>query len=159
MPTLHPFWIILFDILAWLIIHLGTAWLTVRMPNRWFDRDTGLYRIRAWEKNGRFWQRTLRVRSWKDRLPDGAALMRRGYPKKRLADLSPENLTVFIRETRRAELTHLLALAPVGLFFLWNPPLAAWINVLYALVLNVPCLIAQRFNRPRLMRALGQPRQ
>jgi hypothetical protein len=31
--------------------------------------------------------------------------------------------------------------------------------VAYAVVANVPCLVVQRFNRGRILRILGRPRQ
>jgi hypothetical protein len=40
------------------------------------------------------------------------------------------------------------------LFFLWNPPWAGWVMVVYATFANFPRIIAQRYNRIRLRRCL-----
>ncbi|NMC26795.1 MAG: hypothetical protein GYA42_01480 [Syntrophomonadaceae bacterium] len=75
-------WTILADFAAWFIIHMGSAILTLNLPDRLFDNDNYLYRSRNWEKAGEIWQNLFRVRAWKDSLPDGAAVLRKGFPKK-----------------------------------------------------------------------------
>lgn len=57
-------------------------------------------------------------------------------------------------ETQRAELTHWFLIPPAFLFFLWNPAWAGWVMVIYALVVNLPFIMIQRYNRPRLERVL-----
>ena len=61
-----------------------------------------------------------------------------------------ESIKRFILETRRAELTHWLSIVPAPLFFIWNPPWAGWLMVGYAVVVNAPFILIQRYNRPRL---------
>ncbi|MFQ3727347.1 hypothetical protein ABLV92_09075 [Staphylococcus equorum] len=57
----------------------------------------------------------------------------------------------FIIETRRAELVHILSIVPV-VIFLRATKMIKVINVIYVLLANVPCMIAQRYNRPKLER-------
>jgi glycosyl-4,4'-diaponeurosporenoate acyltransferase len=45
-----------------------------------------------------------------------------------------------------------MACAPV--FFLWNPWWSDLIIVAYALTANLPCILAQRYNRARFQRLL-----
>jgi glycosyl-4,4'-diaponeurosporenoate acyltransferase len=40
------------------------------------------------------------------------------------------------------------------LFFLWNPPWACLVMTTYALAANLPCILAQRYNRIAVNRAL-----
>lgn len=57
-------------------------------------------------------------------------------------------------ESRRAEPTHWLQVIWVPVFFLFNP---FWIGVImigYAPIVNLPCILVQRYNRPRLKRIL-----
>jgi glycosyl-4,4'-diaponeurosporenoate acyltransferase len=150
---------ILIDFAAWFVIHMGTGILPMNLPDRLFEHDSYLYRSRDWERSGEIWQTLLRVRAWKDRLPDGAALFKKGFPKKKLRGKDPAFLATFIRETRRAELTHWIAMPPALLFFLWNPPPVGWIMIVYALVVNTPCIIAQRYNRTRLQRVLKKAQE
>ncbi|MCR2806796.1 glycosyl-4,4'-diaponeurosporenoate acyltransferase [Paenibacillus soyae] len=140
---------LLLDIAAWFVIHLAVSVLALRLPARLFAEDSFLYRIRGWEDSGRLWQRLLRVKSWKHRIPDGTLILKKGYNKSRLSGTGKSDLLLFVRESRRAELTHWLSMAPAPLFFLWNPAWAGWLMVLYAVLFNAPIIVAQRFNRPR----------
>jgi glycosyl-4,4'-diaponeurosporenoate acyltransferase len=45
-------------------------------------------------------------------------------------------------------------MATVVLFLLWNPPVGVAVNVVYAIAANVPCILAQRYNRPRVLAIL-----
>jgi glycosyl-4,4'-diaponeurosporenoate acyltransferase len=142
------------DFAAWFVFHMAAALITLNMPDRWFDSDHWLYQTRNWERQGQIWHQLFRVRYWKERLPDGAQMIGRGYAKKRLRATHDEELARFVQESRRAELTHYLAMLPAPLFFLWNPAWAGWFMIGYALVANAPCIIAQRYNRPRFKKLL-----
>jgi glycosyl-4,4'-diaponeurosporenoate acyltransferase len=128
-----------------------------RMPPRWFARDNAVTRLRRWERDGRFWQETLRVRRWKDRVPDAGALFKGGQ-RKRTPTRDLDALARLAIETRRAEFVHLVVLVITPLFFLWNPLWLALVMVTYNLVANVPFVVIQRYNRPRLMRLLAMRR-
>ncbi|WP_404458907.1 glycosyl-4,4'-diaponeurosporenoate acyltransferase [Oceanobacillus kapialis] len=143
-------WIILLDIVAWAVFHMGISFLTLSMPEKWFASDGWLYRIKKWEREGRLWQDFFRVKSWKGLIPDGSSVMGAGYNKKELPGRDTTSLIQFITESRRAELTHWLSILPAGFFFIWNPLWASYIMVIYALLFNLPIIIAQRYNRGRL---------
>jgi glycosyl-4,4'-diaponeurosporenoate acyltransferase len=155
-PDLPPVWTILLNVAAWLAIHLGVSFLSSRLPLHLFHEEGWIYRTRRWERDGRFYQDALRIRAWKGLLPDGSALFRSGFRKKRLASLASEYLGTFVRETCRAELCHWLVLAVVPLFFLWNPWWVAVWMIPYAAATNLPCILAQRFNRPRFRAELAR---
>lgn len=135
------------------------AWSTVcgyvahRLPIRWLDEDTWLFRLRASERDGRVYDRVLRIKRWKDLLPEAGALFRGGFAKRRV-HRDREYLERFLVETRRAELAHwpILALGPT--FYAWMPWWLATAMLGYALVANVPCILVQRYNRARLERIL-----
>lgn len=57
----------------------------------------------------------------------------------------------FILETRRAELVHLLSIIPIIAFFKSSKSVKI-INLFYVIIANVPCVIVQRYNRPKLIR-------
>lgn len=57
-------------------------------------------------------------------------------------------------ETQRAEWTHWVSMLPAPLFFIWNPVWAGWLMILYALIANLPFIIIQRYNRPRLLKLI-----
>ena len=78
------------------------AWL----PGRCFAADTPLTRLRRFEYRGRWYDRRLRVRVWKDRLPEASAVFGRGFDKGRITGFGTAELERFVAETRRAEWVH-----------------------------------------------------
>ncbi len=147
-------WLVLVDILAWFILHLGIAWLMGQIPDTWFAGKERGFRPQSWEKEGEIWQDLFGVRQWKKYLPDGSMFLPSSYDQTNLQGSEEEHLEKFILETKRAELTHWLMIPPACLFFWWNPPWAGILMIIYALGLNLPLIIAQRYNRPRLKRIL-----
>lgn len=152
---LPDFWTILLDFIAWFAIHMGCAILALKLPDTYFNQ-TGLYKSFAWEADGLIWQRIFRVKRWKNYLPDGAAFFKKGFRKKQMQTASADYYQLFIRESRRAEFTHWLAMLPAPLFFLWNPVWVGFVMIAYAILANGPCIIAQRYNRPRFERLLAK---
>ena len=150
------FWTAVLDFTAWVIIHMGYAYLITMVPLRLFNPQKSIFRMCGWEKGGKIYQKLFRVKTWKKKLPDGAALFRKGFKKKRLKSRNPAYLERFLRETCRAELAHWMVLAAAPRFFLWNPLWAGYINVAYALIANIPCIITQRYNRPCFFRLLSK---
>ena len=135
----------------WAIVPLLFGWLSLMLPIRWFQPELPLWRARRWEQNGRFYERVFRIKSWKHLLPDGGALFKHhGYKKRNLTDYSEENLRRFLVESARGELMHWFAISPFWVFGLFAPGYVVWIMLAYALAVNLPCILAQRYNRPRV---------
>jgi len=147
-------WVVLLNVAGWPLIQVGLAWAFTRMPLAWFRPGVPW----RWEQQGRFYERGLAIKHWKDRLPDGARWFAGGFQKGTLARRDGEYLRRFIQETWRGELCHWAALAFVPIFFLWNPWWADLIIVIYAVAANVPCILAQRYNRLRFHRLLARKR-
>ncbi len=143
---------ILLDIAVWAIIHIGVSYLMMHIPLRLFDSEFWLYRQKKWEKDGKLYARIFKLRRWKKRLPDGAALFKKAFQKKHLKGLDDAYLGNFTRETCRAELTHWIMVLISPVFFIWNPWYVGTIMIAYALAVNLPCIITQRYNRIRLER-------
>ena len=135
------------------------VWSTVcgyvahRLPAQWLQRDSWLLRLHRTERSGRHYDRVLRIKRWKDLLPEAGGLFRGGFAKRRIRH-DRAYLEQFLVETRRAELAHwpILALGPT--FYAWMPWWLASAMLGYALAANVPCILVQRYNRARLERAL-----
>jgi len=148
-----PTWlVIVLNVAGWPVIQFSLAWLFTRMPVHWFNPAAG----RAWEQGGRIYERFFGIKRWKDWLPDAARWFGGGFAKGSLAGLDPDYLCRFIRETWRGELCHWFALGGTPLFFLWNPFWADLVMVAYGLAANLPCILAQRYNRLRLRRLLAR---
>lgn len=143
-------WIIALNVAGWPVIQFTLAWAFTRMPVEWFSPGPA----HAWEQNGRFYEIIFGIKYWKDWLPDAARWFGSGFSKGSLAGNDPEYLKRFIRETCRGELCHWAALAFAPAFFLWNPWWADLIMASYAVAANLPCILAQRYNRARFQRLL-----
>lgn len=148
--------LVLVNVVAWAVVHASTGYLVHRLSTRRFERDTWLTRPRRFERDGRLYVDVFRVKRWKHLLPEAGALFAGGFDKRRLTSRDDAYLSTYLRETRRAELGHWLAVAAVPLFFLWNPAWIGLIMVVYALAANGPCVISQRYNRSRLRRIAGR---
>lgn len=141
------------NIIVWLFFHLSISLGLLKFPYRWFGEShllNNLFEEKEFENAGKFWRQTFRVHKWKDLLPDGATVFNAGYKKKKLPKAKVESLELFIKETKRAELTHFILILPAPLFYLWNPVWAGNVMIVYALVVNIPFIIIQRYNRIRL---------
>ena len=153
MPLELPvFWIVVLNAAGWPVIQLGLAWLFMRLPEGWFQPPPTM----TWEHGGRIYERACAIKRWKDRLPDGARWFAGGFAKGTLAGSQHDYLNRFIRETWRGELCHWCALACTPVFFLWNPWWADAVMIVYAIAANLPCLLAQRYNRLRLRHLLAR---
>ncbi len=148
LPTI---WIVLLNALGWPVVQVGLAWAFTRMPAAWFNPGPAA----RWERSGAVYDRLFGIRGWKDLLPDGARWFGGGFAKGNLRGRGRAYLERFIRETWRGELCHWLALAFVPVFCLWNPWWGDLVIAAYALGANLPCILAQRYNRIRLARLLA----
>lgn len=97
----------------------------------------------------RFYEKVLHIRSWKDYVPSVGP-----FDKKDMKGDDAAYISMFILETVRAEVAHVLCISVTLLLLLYHrQPYSAFIPVFY-LVINIPCILIQRYNRPRLERVL-----
>ena len=146
---------VLVDIGAWGLVHGLTGYAAHKVPAGRLARDRWAFRARRWERDGDLYRRTLRIHRWKDRLPEAGATFRGGISKRHVPAGGQGGLARFVIETRRAELGHLLGAAAGPLFALWNPPAVAVVMVLYGVLVNLPFVAIQRYNRIRASRVLA----
>lgn len=150
-----PWWLILVANAAyWPVWTFGCGYLAHRQPPVRFDADGWLSRLRTFEADGRWYEQHLRIRAWKDVVPEAGALFGGGVSKRRLLGSDDASLAAFVRETRRAELAHWAGASGVVVPFLWNPIWAWPAHVLVASASNLPCIAVQRYTRGRLLRTL-----
>ncbi len=143
-------WTVVVDVAAWGVFHSATGYAAHRLGARRLARDGWLLRPRRWEDGGRFYRRRLRIHRWKDRLPEAGALFSGGISKSAVPSYDVAGLELFARETRRAELGHWWAMACGPLFLLWNRPVPAALLMGYGVVVNLPFIAVQRYNRQRI---------
>jgi glycosyl-4,4'-diaponeurosporenoate acyltransferase len=144
------------DIVAWGAVHAATGYAAHRLRDERLVRDGWGLRARHFESGGHWYRRRLRIHRWKDRVPEAGALFDGGISKRELPARDVAGLEVFVRETRRAELAHWWALWCSPIFVLWNPPLAAALLVAYGVLVNLPFIAIQRYNRFRTQALLAR---
>ena len=104
------------------------------------------------EKNGKFYE-TLKIKSWQNKIPDVSRMFSKIVPRKSLetAPVTAERLGVMINETCVAEITHvILSILGIALIFLWPGAGGIILFLVYVLLGNLPFIMIQRYNRPRL---------
>ena len=153
---MHP---LIKSILFMALAGLASQLLGSLLPRRIFHGDRPPFAPFGWEKNGKVYER-LHIRRWKDHVPDMSRIMKNMVKKKLPAGSSSAHMNLLVQETCVAELIHaLLIVAGLWLLHIW-PGIGGWIVYLvYALVGNLPFIIIQRYNRPRLVRLVEKTRK
>lgn len=150
--TFSTEWTIVLCFVLWTVINLSAAFICLHLPDKVFNPHSFFFRSHPFEKEGQIYEDVFKVKSWKKLLPDGGALWKkRGYKKRHIQDFSRENLERFLIEACRGELTHWLSILSFWVFGLFLPASSTWVMLIYALISNLPCIIAQRYNRPRFL--------
>ena len=122
------------------------------LPKRWLHPDKFPFRTYAWEE--KLWK-ALQIRKWQAKVPDMSRLFKKLMPAKALTQKTAQDLPIMIQETCVAELTHgLLCFAGLALLKIWRGPGGVILTVIYIVFGNLPFLLIQRYNRPRLQRLL-----
>ena len=123
-------------------------------PRRWISADHFPFKSFKFENGGRIYNR-INIMKWKTKLPDASMLITKLIPKfmpKKRLDQS-EQIPILIKETCVAETTHVLvSILGFGCVFLLEG-IGGWLISVAFLLINLPFIIIQRFNRPRLIAA------
>ena len=123
------------------------------LPKKWFHWNDIPYRTFPGEQEGKIYDR-LKIRKWKDVVPDMSKILPAVMPGRapKAAHGSKEEIELLLQETCVAELIHAaLCVAGVGCVFIWPGWQGVLLTVLNMLG-NIPFMIIQRYNRPRLCR-------
>ena len=122
------------------------------IPKKWLRPDKGLFRCFPFEKGGKIYEK-LGIRRWQNKVPDMSRILPFMMPAKKLDRDFEERLPDMICETCIAEIIHLL-LCFSGLYCLklWPGAGGFAVTAIYILFLNLPFVLIQRYNRPRLIR-------
>lgn len=143
--------------LFWLLAALLVGAVANLLPARWLASGERWLPPAAAQPRGRSAPAgPPGIRIWKHWIPDAGAALPGGVRKASLVRRDPAALRRLVLETRRAELVHWL-LWPAGLLtVMWLPPAGVLVNLIFATLFNLPCLLLQRFNRGRLRRCLAR---
>jgi glycosyl-4,4'-diaponeurosporenoate acyltransferase len=122
-------------------------------PRNWINENCFLFKSFKWEKEGKVYEK-LKIKKWKTKLPDASILLSRIipklYPTKRMKNSEKEKAIILVKESCVAEGTHKVV-SILGFFciYIWKSIGGLSVAVVFYLF-NVPFILIQRFNRPRL---------
>lgn len=152
---LVPEFIEQFLLFALIVVIIGAlAFLGGEMlPRKNFDYAAFPYKPFRWERDGQIYEKLL-IRKWKDRVPDMSKHVKTMFAKQIVSPRDPEYTRRLILETCVAELTHevLMLISPIFPHYMTGA-YADVAMLVYALG-NVPFILIQRYNRPRLIRLM-----
>ncbi|MBR3894236.1 MAG: hypothetical protein IKJ35_03710 [Clostridia bacterium] len=136
----------LYSVLYVAAIGIASHFIGEALPRRWFHYDKFPYRVWKWERGGKIYD-ALRIRAWKDRVPDMSRIMKDMVPKRVGKTPRAADVWRLVQETCVAEIVHvaLCLCAPVIWLFWGN-----WIGILLGgifVICNLPFIMIQRYNR------------
>ncbi len=123
------------------------------LPRKSFNYTAFPFRSFKWEKDGRIYQK-IGIQKWKDHLPDMSRYVKAMFAKKITSPRDPQYTHRLILETCVAELIHdvLILLSPIFRKYLIG--IYGDIAALLCVLGNLPFVLIQRYNRPRLVRLM-----
>ena len=133
------------------VIGILTHYVGESLPRCLFCECKFPYRTYIWEQDGKIYNR-LKIKKWKNHLPDMSRVMRDMLPKKISFDATSANVDALIKETCVDECVHYwLCVFSLGIYLIWK----TYVGVILALVFvfcNIPFIMIQRYNRPHLVK-------
>ncbi len=142
----------IWDCVLYLVIISIISFLVGRiLPKKWFRADLFPYRGYGFEKNGRIYMK-IGIHKWQSKIPDMSKILPFMMPKKKLSGENLEKMPRMIQETCVAEFIHGIN-AIAGFYCLKLCPGVGGVvlSIIYAVILNLPFVLVQRYNRPRLI--------
>ena len=138
----------------WYLIQISiVAFFVGRLlPKKWFCADKFPWKMWTFEKDGNFYDK-LKVRKWQNKVPDMSKILPFMMPAKKISPDTYVKMPRMIQETCVAEFIHgLNCIAGLYCLKLYPGVGGIIITLLYAVVFNIPYMLIQRYNRPRLIK-------
>lgn len=128
------------------------------LPRRSFNYKAFPYAPFKWEDNGRVYTK-LKIQFWKDKVPDMSQYIK-GTFRKRLGEFrSGDYLEELVLEMCVAEFVHFLLILASPVFLLFMEGVWGAIAMTAYALGNLPFIIIQRYNRPRLVMLMERQRR
>ena len=110
------------------------------------------YKLYPMENEGVVYKR-IGIHHWQNKVPDMSKVFPKLMPPKKMVSRDKNSLLRMIQETCTAELTHIV-LCLTGLYCikLWPGAGGTSLALLNIVLFNLPFILIQRYNRPRLVR-------
>jgi glycosyl-4,4'-diaponeurosporenoate acyltransferase len=143
------------NVMVWLVIAFGAGWYHRRATIDRLDHDGFFLRLREFEAGGDWYERHLRIKAWKGRVPETGG-RGGGMSKRHLPGRDRVALEQFAAECRRGERTHWTIAAAGPAFLLWNSSSDAIAIAIANAAGNTPFVAILRYNRARIVATLGR---
>lgn len=140
---------ILKDMVLWFALHMIVVYVCHKAPDSIYEKKDHWFRLLDLEDEGHFYDRIFRIKKWKDILPDGGQINTYGFEKNKIRK-DIEFVRKFYLETKRAEAIHWGGMMTSFLFLLVHPFPVSIVVLGFAWILDIPFIMIQRYNRPRL---------
>jgi len=139
---------LLYCVIYYIVLGVFSFLLGRILPKGWFNSRAFPYK--PWEQ--KLYQ-ALRVKQWQNTLPDMSRILPKLIPPKKMTADYGSRLPRMLQETCVAEFIHvLLSILGFGAVFIVGGAWGWIISIVYFLAGNLPYIIIQRYNRPRLLR-------
>lgn len=138
-----------------LIISIINTMISIKLPLSIFHCESWLFKARDWEKGGYIYQYYFGVKKWKNLLPELSDFFSFLFPKKQIKRYGADYLYRFSLETCRAELAHWCIIISSFAFMQWSSTRVSMLMVFIAVICNLPYIMIQRYNRPRILSILA----
>lgn len=117
-----------------------------------FSTDKGWFKSFSFEKSGRLYEK-LNIHKWQAKVPDMSKVFPRLMPPKNLSGDYTQRLPIMIHETCVAETTHIVvSILGLPCLRIWPGIGGVTVTTIFIVFLNIPYILIQRYNRPRLIR-------
>ena len=133
------------------VIGILSHYVGESLPRCIFSECKFPYRTYKWEQDGKIYNR-LKIKRWKNHLPDMSRVMRDMLPKRISFDATSANVDALIKETCVAECVHYwLCVFSVGIYLIWMNYVGVILSLVFVFC-NIPFIMIQRYNRPHLIK-------
>lgn len=120
------------------------------LPHKWLSPFNTIYKTSKLER--KFLEK-LKIRKWKDKIPEMGKYLC-NFDKTSVKENSSVYIYKFLKETTMAEVMHIVS-AFAGFILILIPVPHVWTIVLPVVLVNfilqIPPVLIQRYNRPKLM--------
>jgi glycosyl-4,4'-diaponeurosporenoate acyltransferase len=145
---------ILISAVVWPAWGFLTGWWYRRKSSSVISRERWHLWLRDFESDGHWYDSRLRIRAWKDHLPETGGWF--GLSKRQLPGMLTDDLERFALECRRGEMTHWAVLFATPAFAVWNSGWALLLVTGTGVAASIPFIAVLRFNRLRIERIIDR---
>lgn len=146
-------------IIYFIFISVWVFLIGLILPRSWFRYEDFPYCTFSFENQGRIYEKTG-IRFWQNKVPNMSKIFPKLLPPKNLQGQYRQRLPRMLQETCVAEFVHCV-LCVLGLYGmqLWPGMGGILATAAYILLGNLPFILIQRYNRPRLAKLYQRVKQ